>query len=243
MSTITANGELGRVTGFYSSVVGKKVVMAVTGFILFGFILVHMLANLQVFLQVNAAGVPPLDAYAEHLRALPPLLWGTRVVLLVAVILHILAAVQLWGLNKFEARKRGYTPGYFSFNIPGGRCETCQGDGTVTVEMQFLADVELICEECKGARYKPEVLEVRYRGKNIHEVLDLTVREALQFFAAAHRVTEKLRVLEEIGLYHPIEKQEKQVTVNEAKVKSWMEHGATPSATVKRLLNRVRSKA
>src|SRR5215469_4820583 len=68
-----------------------------------------------------------------------------------------------------EAHKRGYTPGHFSFNIPGGRCETCQGDGTVTVEMQFLADVELICEECKGARYKPGVLEVRYKGKNIQE--------------------------------------------------------------------------
>ena len=108
MSTATANGELGRVTGFYSSVVGKKMVMAVTGFILFGFIVVHMVANLQVFLPVNANGVPPLDAYAEHLRALPPLLWGTRVVLLAAVILHILAAVQLWWLNKFDARKRGY---------------------------------------------------------------------------------------------------------------------------------------
>jgi succinate dehydrogenase / fumarate reductase cytochrome b subunit len=108
VSTATANGELGRVTGFYSSVVGKKMVMAVTGFILFGFIVVHMVANLQVFLPVNANGVPPLDAYAEHLRALPPLLWGTRVVLLAAVILHILAAVQLWWLNKFEARKHGY---------------------------------------------------------------------------------------------------------------------------------------
>src|SRR5947209_9691066 len=90
--------------------------------------------------------------------------------------------------------------GHFSFNIPGGRCETCQGDGTVTVEMQFLADVELICEECKGTRYKPGVLEVRYKGKNIHEVLNLTVREALQFFAGVPKVTDKLRVLEEIGL-------------------------------------------
>jgi excinuclease ABC subunit A len=99
-----------------------------------------------------------------------------------------------------EAQKRGFTAGHFSFNIPGGRCETCQGDGTVTVEMQFLADVELICEECKGTRYKPQVLEVRYRGKNIHEVLNLTVKEALQFFANAPKVTEKLRVLEEVGL-------------------------------------------
>jgi excinuclease ABC subunit A len=99
-----------------------------------------------------------------------------------------------------ESKKRGFSSGHFSFNIPGGRCETCQGDGTVTVEMQFLADVELICEECKGTRYKPQVLEVRYRGKNIHEVLNLTVKEALKFFAEAPKVTEKLRALEEVGL-------------------------------------------
>ena len=99
-----------------------------------------------------------------------------------------------------EAQKRGFTAGHFSFNIPGGRCENCQGDGTVTVEMQFLADVELICEECKGTRYKPQVLEVRYRGKNIHDVLNLTVKESLQFFANAPKVVEKLRVLEEVGL-------------------------------------------
>jgi excinuclease ABC subunit A len=99
-----------------------------------------------------------------------------------------------------EAKKRGFASGHFSFNIPGGRCETCQGDGTVTVEMQFLADVELICEECKGTRYKAQVLEVRYRGKNIHEVLNLTVKEALKFFAEVPKITEKLRVLEEVGL-------------------------------------------
>jgi len=99
-----------------------------------------------------------------------------------------------------EAKKRGFSAGHFSFNIPGGRCETCQGDGTVTVEMQFLADVELVCEECKGTRYKPQVLDVRYRGKNIHEVLNLTVKEALRFFAEAPKITEKLRPLEEVGL-------------------------------------------
>jgi len=99
-----------------------------------------------------------------------------------------------------EAKKRGFGAGHFSFNIPGGRCEVCQGDGTVTVEMQFLADVELICEECKGTRYKPAVLEVRYRGKNIHEVLNLTVKEALKFFAEVPKITEKLRSLEEVGL-------------------------------------------
>jgi len=99
-----------------------------------------------------------------------------------------------------EAKRRGFSAGHFSFNIPGGRCEVCQGDGTVTVEMQFLADVELICEECKGTRYKPTVLDVKYRGKNIHEVLNLTVKEALKFFAEAPKVTEKLRSLEEVGL-------------------------------------------
>ncbi len=99
-----------------------------------------------------------------------------------------------------EARKSRFAAGHFSFNIPGGRCDTCQGDGTVTVEMQFLADVELICEDCKGARYKPEVLEIKYRGKNIHQVLGLTVREAMQFFFSAPRIVERLSVLEEVGL-------------------------------------------
>ena len=99
-----------------------------------------------------------------------------------------------------EAHKRGFTAGHFSFNIAGGRCEVCQGDGTVTVEMQFLADVELVCEECKGTRYKPQVLDVRYRGKNIHEVLNLTVKEALQFFGGVPKIVEKLRVLEGVGL-------------------------------------------
>jgi excinuclease ABC subunit A len=99
-----------------------------------------------------------------------------------------------------EAHKHGFGAGAFSFNIPGGRCETCQGDGTVTVEMQFLADVELVCEDCKGTRYKPQILDIRYKGKNIHDVLNLTVREALQFFSGHPKITDKLRVLEEVGL-------------------------------------------
>lgn len=99
-----------------------------------------------------------------------------------------------------EARKRGYTPGHFSFNIPGGRCETCQGDGAVTVEMQFLADVELICEECHGRRFKPTILDVRYKGRNIYEVLQMTVKEALAFFSHVPKVTSKIRVLDEVGL-------------------------------------------
>src|SRR6187399_464791 len=99
-----------------------------------------------------------------------------------------------------DAQARGYNAGSFSFNIPGGRCEICQGDGTVTVEMQFLADVELICEECRGTRFKSSVLEVRYHGKNVHEVLQMTVREALAFFVNVPKVTSKLRVMNEIGL-------------------------------------------
>src|SRR5262245_30580918 len=99
-----------------------------------------------------------------------------------------------------EAQAHGFNSGSFSFNIPGGRCETCEGDGTVTVEMQFLADVELICEDCKGKRYKGAVLEVLYKGKNIYEVLQMTVREALQFFANVPKITKKLQVLDEVGL-------------------------------------------
>jgi excinuclease ABC subunit A len=99
-----------------------------------------------------------------------------------------------------EARRRGYGPGHFSFNVPGGRCETCQGDGTVKVEMQFLADVELICEECKGTRFKSGILEVRYRDRNIYEVLQLTVREAIEFFAESRRLVRKLEMLDDVGL-------------------------------------------
>jgi excinuclease ABC subunit A len=99
-----------------------------------------------------------------------------------------------------DAKRRGFAAGHFSFNVPGGRCETCQGDGTVTVEMQFLADVELICEECRGQRFKSSVLDVRYHGKNIHDVLQMTVREALAFFVNVPKVVSKLRVLNEIGL-------------------------------------------
>jgi excinuclease ABC subunit A len=99
-----------------------------------------------------------------------------------------------------EARRRGYTAGHFSFNIPGGRCEACQGEGTVTVEMQFLADVELVCEECRGTRYKSGVLEVLYHGKSVYDVLQMTVGEALAFFAASHKVTDRLKILDEIGL-------------------------------------------
>jgi excinuclease ABC subunit A len=99
-----------------------------------------------------------------------------------------------------DAFGRGFGPGHFSFNLEAGRCETCQGNGTVTVEMQFLADVELTCEDCKGRRFKSAVLEVRYKSKSIAEVLDLTVREAMDFFAGKTSLIRKLRILEEIGL-------------------------------------------
>jgi len=99
-----------------------------------------------------------------------------------------------------ESKKLGLTPGHFSFNVPGGRCNTCEGDGTVTVEMQFLADVELPCEDCNGTRYQAKVLQVQYKGKSIHEVLGLTVKEALRFFVGQTKLLEKLAVLDEIGL-------------------------------------------
>ena len=99
-----------------------------------------------------------------------------------------------------EAQARGFDPSHFSFNLPGGRCDVCQGDGTVTVEMQFLADVELVCEECKGTRFKQQILDVRYRGKNVHEVLNMTVREAIGFFREVAKITNKLKVLDEVGL-------------------------------------------
>ncbi len=99
-----------------------------------------------------------------------------------------------------EAKRLSLTPGHFSFNVPGGRCNTCEGDGTVTVEMQFLADVELPCEDCNGTRYQARILEVQYKGKSIHEVLQMTVKEALRFFAGQTKLLEKLAVLDEIGL-------------------------------------------
>jgi excinuclease ABC subunit A len=99
-----------------------------------------------------------------------------------------------------DARKRGYNSGHFSFNIPGGRCDNCQGDGTVTVEMQFLADVELLCEECKGTRFKSSILDIRYKGLNVHEVLQLTVKEALSFFSDSKRLVSRLKILADVGL-------------------------------------------
>jgi excinuclease ABC subunit A len=99
-----------------------------------------------------------------------------------------------------DARERGWKPGYFSFNIPGGRCEACAGEGSVKIEMQFLADIEAVCEDCGGKRYKPATLEVKYKGLSIAEVLDLTVSEAKEFFSADKVIQKKLNVLDEVGL-------------------------------------------
>ena len=99
-----------------------------------------------------------------------------------------------------QARARGYKPGYFSFNVPGGRCETCSGDGYIKVEMQFLADLYLECEDCKGTRFKKEIREITYRGKNMVDVLDMTVDEALKFFEGNEKVTKYIQVLADVGL-------------------------------------------
>lgn len=100
----------------------------------------------------------------------------------------------------YQARIRGLKPGYFSFNVPGGRCETCQGEGVVTIEMQFLADLYLECEACKGKRYKQDVLEIHYQGKSVAQVLDMTIDDALEFFEGEKALVRKLAVLQDIGL-------------------------------------------
>ena len=106
---------------------------------------------------------------------------------------------ELFAATK-DARAKGLTASHFSFNVPGGRCEACQGEGEVRVEMQFLADVFVPCDQCDGKRFKPQVLDVKYRGRSIHQVLELTVREALTFFSSSPKVLRRLQVLDEIGL-------------------------------------------
>ena len=99
-----------------------------------------------------------------------------------------------------EARSRGYKPGRFSFNVKGGRCEACQGDGVTKVEMHFLPDVYVPCDVCKGKRYNRETLEIRYKGKNIHEVLDMTIEEGSEFFTNIPAIAKKLQTLVDVGL-------------------------------------------
>ena len=106
---------------------------------------------------------------------------------------------ELFAATK-DARSRGLTASHFSFNVPGGRCEACEGEGEVKVEMQFLADVFVPCEQCEGKRFKPQVLEVKYRGRSVDQVLEMTVREALTFFSSSPKVLRRLQVLDEIGL-------------------------------------------
>jgi len=102
--------------------------------------------------------------------------------------------------NTPQSRARGYKPGFFSFNVPGGRCETCSGEGYVKIEMQFLADLYLECDDCKGTRYKKETREVTYRGQNIVDVLNMTVDEALDFFQNENKINRYLKVLSDVGL-------------------------------------------
>ena len=106
---------------------------------------------------------------------------------------EVFAATQM-------SKSKGFNSSHFSFNVPGGRCETCQGSGVVTVEMQFLADVELTCEDCRGTRFRDEILGVKYKGRNIHEVLEMTVREALLFFKDVKKLVSRLKMLEDVGL-------------------------------------------
>lgn len=98
------------------------------------------------------------------------------------------------------AKQRGYTPAYFSFNVEGGRCETCEGEGVITIEMQFMADIRLKCESCQGKRFKAEILEVTYKEKSIADVLDLTVEEALEFFADKKSIRDKIQPLYDVGM-------------------------------------------
>ena len=106
---------------------------------------------------------------------------------------------ELYSLTP-EAKVRGYKPGRFSFNVRGGRCETCKGDGQIKIEMHFLPDVYVPCETCKGARYNRETLEVRFKGRSIADVLEMSVEEALKFFAKIPKIRRRLQTLHDVGL-------------------------------------------
>jgi len=112
----------------------------------------------------------------------------------------LFAPIRDWFSELPESRARGYKPGRFSFNVKGGRCEACQGDGLIKIEMHFLPDVYVTCDACKGQRYNRETLEVKFRGKSIADVLEMTVEEGAEFFSAVPAIHEKLRVLKEVGL-------------------------------------------
>ncbi|MEN8658327.1 MAG: ATP-binding cassette domain-containing protein, partial [Marivita sp.] len=108
--------------------------------------------------------------------------------------------IRDWFAGLPEAKARGYKPGRFSFNVKGGRCEACQGDGVIKIEMHFLPDVYVTCETCKGARYNRETLEIKFKGKSIADVLDMTVEDAQDFFKAVPSIREKMDALVRVGL-------------------------------------------
>ena len=143
-----------------------------------------------------------------------------------------------------DAKRKGLGPGHFSFNVPGGRCDVCEGDGTVTVEMQFLADIELPCEECNGTRYKSAILDIKYKGKNIHDVLNMTVKEALTYFAGHPKIVDKLYVLDEVGLgYVRLGQSATTLSGGEAQRVKLASHLATARSITNRTTNDAAAKA
>ena len=108
--------------------------------------------------------------------------------------------IREWFAGLPESRARGYSPGRFSFNVKGGRCEACKGDGLIKIEMHFLPDVYVTCESCKGKRYNRETLEIKFKEKNISDVLNLTVDEAFDFFSAVPSIKDKMKTLIQVGL-------------------------------------------
>jgi excinuclease ABC subunit A len=143
-----------------------------------------------------------------------------------------------------DAKRRGFGPGHFSFNVPGGRCDVCEGDGTVTVEMQFLADIELPCEECNGTRYKSAILDIKYKGKSIYDVLNMTVKEALVYFAGHPKIVDKLYVLDEVGLgYVRLGQSATTLSGGEAQRVKLASHLATARSVTSRGTNQTAAKA
>ncbi|HWW98643.1 MAG TPA: excinuclease ABC subunit UvrA, partial [Edaphobacter sp.] len=143
-----------------------------------------------------------------------------------------------------DAKRRGFGPGHFSFNVPGGRCDVCEGDGTVTVEMQFLADIELPCEECNGTRYKSQILDIKYKGKSIYDVLNMTVKEALVYFAGHPKIVDKLYVLDEVGLgYVRLGQSATTLSGGEAQRVKLASHLATARSITGRSTNEIAAKA
>lgn len=149
---------------------------------------------------------------------------------------------NLWAQNPLS-KARGYSPGYFSFNIDGGRCSECEGEGKVKIEMQFMADISLKCESCNGTRFKEEILDIKYQGKAIHEILDMTVDEAITFFAEStekpaigKRIAEKLKPLQDVGLgYIKLGQSSSTLSGGEAqriKLASFLSKGSTQQKTL-----------